>query len=409
MTQTGQPIVVSDPGFLPTTRQMALALCPELTNYFTPYCPGRKSRALFGVPRLGQQLARRSLPGDLAVRARSCMTATELLRLGLGRTGIHFANYRLIWARNVGFDRHIAFLVPGGATVIGQYGGSLETFRRVRKTGGFTLMDYPIARHELGQEILREEAQRRPDLADSLFGPRTLAPHKQHLDRIDGELELANVVVVGSSFAAKSFRARLEPERMRVVPYGVDTGTFKPHPERRDDGPLRILFAGQLTQRKGIGDLLDAALLLDPARFEIVLVGPVIGSGRGLGRYAGRFRHVTGIRPKDMPLIYRTADVLVLPSLVEGSALVVLEAMACGVPVVVTPNTGADAVRDGVDGYVVPIRDPEAIAARLVQLEANADTRARMRRSARARALEFDWISFRSQMRAIVDDLRNER
>jgi glycosyltransferase involved in cell wall biosynthesis len=336
------------------------------------------------------------------------MTALEFCRAGLSRGTPRF-NYRLILARNVAFDRRIARQIPEGATVIGQYGGSLETFARARRTGGLTLLDYPIARHEEGRTILLEEARRRPDLADSLFGRGTLAPQKKQLDRMDRELDLTDVVLVGSTFAARSFSARLDSARIRVVPYGVDTSRFRPRSDTRNGRALRVLFAGQLTQRKGIGDLLDAALLLDPKRFEFVLVGPVIGSGRGLRRYADRFRHVSGLRPQDMPVVYREADVLVLPSLVEGSALVVLEAMASGLPVLVTPNAGADAVRDGIDGYVVPVRDPEAIALRLEQLERSAETRARMGDSARARAAEFDWGSFHRRVREIVAELRTGR
>ena len=96
-----------------------------------------------------------------------------------------------------------------------------------------------------------------------------------------------------------------------------------------------------------------------------------------------------------MPNVYLGADVLVLPSIVEGSALVVLEAMASGLPVVVTPNVGADQVCDGVEGFVVPIRAPVEIASRLELLADDVELRARMGAASRGKALRSDWSQFR--------------
>ncbi len=111
-----------------------------------------------------------------------------------------------------------------------------------------------------------------------------------------------------------------------------------------------------------------------------------------------------------MPAVYRGADVLVLPSLLEGSALVVLEAMASGLPVIVTENTGADAVRDGVEGFVVPVRSPEAIAARLEEL-ASPEVRRRMGDAGRARSLAFTWEAFHREFRSAAgfDDAAEDR
>ena len=87
---------------------------------------------------------------------------------------------------------------------------------------------------------------------------------------------------------------------------------------------------------------------------------------------------------------YQQADIFVFPSIEEGSALVTYEAMACGLPVVTTPNAGS-LVRDGVEGFIVPIRDPDALAERVERLRADARLRQEMGRAARMRAEEFTW------------------
>jgi glycosyltransferase involved in cell wall biosynthesis len=225
------------------------------------------------------------------------------------------------------------------------------------------------------------------------------------MDRIAQEVQLADRIIVGSEFAARSFSGIRSPGSVIVVPYGVDTGAFSPRSDARvpPEGPLRILFAGGLTQRKGIGYLLDAMQQLDPSRFHLTLAGPVIGTGAGLQRFRNRYRHLAGLRPIDMPHVYRDHDVLVLPSLCEGSALVVLEAMASGIPALVTPNAGADAVSDGVDGMIVPIRDVEAIHAALQRLDRDRDLLRRLGRKARERALTHDWNGFRVALRSTIE------
>ncbi len=393
-------MIALDPGFLPTTRQMALAVADHLTDYYTPYASSGENY-LLTLPRIGPELARRKLPPELAGKARLVETGTELLRLSLIRAHVRHFDYQLMWRRNAALDAHVPAVVPAGATVIAQYGGCKETFKRARVLYGRTVLDHPIARHQYGRELLDEEMRRVPAFADTI-DERGGRLDRRHLDRIDAEVELADLVVVGSKFAAASFAGVVPADRIKVIPYGVDLAAFAPRRSARRDGPMRVLFAGQVTQRKGIGYVLEAMRLLDPAKFALEIVGHIRGSGAGLRQYEGLFHHRSAVRPAEMPSVYQGADVLVLPSVVEGSALVVLEAMASGVPVVVTPNAGADAVRDGVDGFVVPLGSPEAIAERLSALEADPSLRARMGTAARERVQEYGWEAFRRQFRSAL-------
>ena len=393
-------VYVVDPGFLPTTRQMALAVADDVAAYFTPFAV-RSGSGLAALPGIGREVQRRSLPGGVAAHVQPVAREAEALRLLLSRaptsrlSGVQAFNDALLWRRNVEADAAAARALRAGATVIGQYGGCLESFKRARVLAGRTILDYPIARVEYGQEVLREEARLRPDFRDTLSGGDV---PERYLARMRREEQLADAIIVGSRFAARSFDGVVPPGRVHVVPYGVDVASFRPADIERAVGPLRVLFAGTLTQRKGIGYVLDAMRLLDPARYALTLAGPVLASGAGLRRYEGMFRHRAGVRPQDMPAVYRAADVLVLPSLVEGSAPVVLEAMASGLPVIVTENCGADAVRDGIEGFVVPVRSPEAIAARLEELT-SPELRRRMGRAGRVRALEFTWDAFHREFR----------
>jgi glycosyltransferase involved in cell wall biosynthesis len=101
---------------------------------------------------------------------------------------------------------------------------------------------------------------------------------------------------------------------------------------------------------------------------------------------------------------FRRADLFVLPSLCDSFALVHLEAMACGVPVITTPNCGS-VVRDGVDGFIVPIRDAAAIADKVELLLTDRGLRARMGRSARERAKEFTWARYGERLIGALNTL----
>jgi glycosyltransferase involved in cell wall biosynthesis len=106
----------------------------------------------------------------------------------------------------------------------------------------------------------------------------------------------------------------------------------------------------------------------------------------------------------EMPARLAAADVFVFPSLFEGSAVVTYEALACGLPSVVTPAAGS-VVRDGVEGFEVPPGDVAALADRMERLGLDAELRRRMSAAARARALEFDWPRYHAAVVAAVEEV----
>jgi glycosyltransferase involved in cell wall biosynthesis len=196
--------------------------------------------------------------------------------------------------------------------------------------------------------------------------------------------------------------AGVEEDKLIVTPLGVDVEMFRPVPISRDKGVFRVAFAGQISQRKGISYLVEAFRKAAIPDSELLLVGRVIGTGRDWSAIPG-VRHVPHVPRWELPALYRTADVFVLPSLVEGFGLVALEAMACGVPVVISANTFAtDVVTDGVDGYVIPIRDAEAIAERLQYIHQHLAEGDRVGQAARRRAEQFSWERYGDLIASIV-------
>jgi glycosyltransferase involved in cell wall biosynthesis len=151
--------------------------------------------------------------------------------------------------------------------------------------------------------------------------------------------------------------------------------------------------------------LLVALTRLERPDAELWLIGGVEDEMRpALARYEGLFELKGFVPHAQLPALLTQCSVYVQPSLEEGLAKVLLEAMASGLPVVATTNTGAeDVVREGVDGFVVPIRDPEALAERLTRLADDEEARRRMGASAAERvARGFSWKDYADRMRAVL-------
>jgi glycosyltransferase involved in cell wall biosynthesis len=305
---------------------------------------------------------------------------------------------------------HSAVRCAGDADCVVAYEGfALPAFLAHRAAGtGKTVLNYPVAHHRARRRERLEELEREPLFASTW--PDFDDWPAGHEERLDEEIRMADAVLVGSTYASDSFVAEGIPRsRMKVIPYGVDLGTFTPPTDderaRRDARSFKVVYAGQLTQRKGLSYLLEGYRQFARADSQLLLVGSAVGDPRALAPYSHLFRHLPHQTRPDLARSYRSSDVFLFPTLVEGMPLVVLEAMACGLPVIVTANGPADIVRDGIDGFVVPARDPQAIARRLDELHRHPDQRAEMGRNASRRAAEFGWEAYTGKVTTYLSEL----
>jgi glycosyltransferase involved in cell wall biosynthesis len=165
-----------------------------------------------------------------------------------------------------------------------------------------------------------------------------------------------------------------------------------------------VLYVGSLGQRKGLSYALDAVQALGE-QVSLTLIGRVTAPEcRPLVAALERHRWIETLPHHQILEQMRQHDVLVLPSLFEGYALVISEALSQGLPVLTTANSGAtQAIRDGVEGFIVPIRSSQAIAERLQQLGSNRDLLAAMRLACLRRAAELSWAGYEQALRAVVN------
>lgn len=289
----------------------------------------------------------------------------------MGRLGLHRAKRALEPYVAETFDRWTARTLDDCDIYHCLSGFGTYTHEVARRRGAVTVCDRGSSHIVTQDEILQAEAtglELRPEPIDRRVVERELA-----------EYEACDAIVVPSAFARDSFLAQgISGDKVLRIPYGVDLAAFRPVP--KEDDIFRVIFVGALSYQKGLSYLLEAVAPLRRLGIELWLIGPSAPeTPRLLGPYEGLFRSF-GRKPRqELSWYYSQGSVFVLASVQEGLALVLGQAMACGLPVIATHNTGAaDLFDDGVEGFIVPIRHPEAIREKILWLYRNPEERAAM-------------------------------
>lgn len=276
--------------------------------------------------------------------------------------------------------------------------GAMWTFEAAKRLGVRAVYELPLGHYSgVARELKRAQAQR-PSLP---LGVRDEPTWKRR--RKDRELSLSDLVVVPCRWAEESLpHGELGRRPVVRIPYGTPADEIEPRGER-PRGPFTVLFAGQIGLRKGIPLLLEAWRKLRLTDARLWLAGGMNLSDAYLSDYAGCFEHL-GVLPRAQLLErMRQADIFVFPSLAEGFGLVIGEAMAAGLPVLTTLNTGGpELITNGEEGWCVAAHEVDALAARLEWAARRRDELWEMGMRARRRAEAWTWAHYR---RKLVDEL----
>jgi alpha-maltose-1-phosphate synthase len=357
------------------------------------------------------QLARRSFPDELqpTLHSHPWREAARLFshRAKLGRLARHETGILSVDAVYRSLDRRVARrLRTGNFTGIYAYeDGAAHSFRVAKSRGVTAIYDLPIGYWRAARDVLIEEAERQPAWASTLIGNND-SPAKTA--RKDEELALADRVYVASTYTLKTlssapgFSAPVE-----VIPYGAPLrpASAPRRTEREGRGPLRVIFVGSLGQRKGLSYLFDACRSLG-ATVELTVIGTLpleTCAALETELKRERVRWIPSCPHAQVLAEMAAHDVFVFPSLFEGFGLVLLEAMAMGLPIIATPHTAApDLIDDGEEGFLVPIRSAEAIAEKLDRLQRDRALINSMGAKAAKRAATFTWENYGSRLAASV-------
>jgi hypothetical protein len=299
------------------------------------------------------------------------------------------------------FDRLAARSVKNTDVLLTWAWSGLNTIRTVNRKGGITIVEECGSCSKFQNEILAAE-YKSLGLQFNSHTPQFI------VDRQLEEARIADYLLCPSNHVANSFvQYGIPKEKCKVIPYGANTKLFKPTSSNKDK--FRILFVGTVGVRKGLVYLFQALKELHGKYdFECTIIGGLEEQFKPVfDEYSHLFTYLPHVPHGELVNYYNAASVFVFPSLDEGMALVQLEALACGVPVICTPNSGGDAaVEEGKEGFVVPIRNPAAIAQKLIMLLDDPELVSKMSDNARSKAVLFSWDTYGNSLSALIASLK---
>jgi glycosyltransferase involved in cell wall biosynthesis len=359
------------------------------------------------LPRSVEELfARRSFSESIRSNTRT-VPFREAVRLFAGAVGIESEHETGVFSVDAIFrelDRKVADRLRKVDNCKGVYAyedGALESFRAAQHRGLKRIYDLPIGYWRVGQKIFAEEKEREPEWAPTLTGTLDSA---EKLARKDEELRLADRIIVASSFTKQTLAEASVTAKIDIVPYGAPSSISDEI--KRLSGRLKVLFAGSLGQRKGLSYLLKAIDMMKSS-VELTLLGRKAASRCApLDEAVRKYQWIQTLSHDAMLREMQQHDVLVLPSLFEGFGLVILEAMAQGLPVITTDHTaGPDVIQTELDGFIVPIRSAEAIAAKLDLLASEPERLMSMKTAAKSKATALGWENYRRRLVEVARDV----
>ena len=303
------------------------------------------------------------------------------------------------------FSRRLAKYVPSDTDVfIGLSSFCLEALHRAKDYGIITVVDHG-SMHQRTERKLLEEEGRLHNLTMESLAPQWI------IEKEDEEFHAADIVMVLSNAAKQSLvQEGISEDKIFVNHCGVNLSQFVSF-SKEDDGIFKVIYCGNTSLRKGVHYLLQAFTELRLKNAELLLIGslPTRKFSKLIEKYKVDNVCFMGTFPQSkLHKIYAQGSVFVLPSIADGFGMVVPQAMACGLPVIVTENVGAaDIVTEGADGFIVPVRDVDALKERILWLYKQPELRKSMGHAAMAKAKsELSWDAYGDRLVEFLEKCR---
>jgi glycosyltransferase involved in cell wall biosynthesis len=261
--------------------------------------------------------------------------------------------------------------------------------------------------YEIYQNYMEKSGVFAKTFEDSVF-----LTDKNYSLRFAKEIEDADYHIVASSFSKKAVQFNNIPDnKIFLIPYGVNINTFKINPHKnKNNSILKILFVGEVNQRKGIYQILEAAKDINSSNIEF----NIIGRGRDYcsdlykqyEKYVNFYGHVSF---EQLVSFFANSHVFVFPALGEGFGLVIPEALSAGLPVITTPNCcGADIIRDGYNGFIINPCDTQALKKKILLFKDNI-LLSTMSENAIISVQDLTWEHYYDNLNATIEQIMNKK
>lgn len=252
------------------------------------------------------------------------------------------------------YDKWASYLYTNSDICVAFSSFGLHTIRKAKEEGAITILERGSAHMLYQTKILLEEYEKL-GLKPQMSHPEIIKKELKEYDEVD-------YIAIPSLFVKRSFLEYGIPESKLIhVPYGANIEEFRQIP--KEDNMFRVIYAGPMTLQKGIHYLLQAFYELKLPNSELMLVGRISNEIKPFfKKYEGRYKWIEHKPQRELYKYYSQGSVFVLNSIQDGFGMVMLQAMACGLPVICTTNTGGDdLIENGKEGFVIPIRDIDTL------------------------------------------------
>jgi glycosyltransferase involved in cell wall biosynthesis len=299
-------------------------------------------------------------------------------------TGEKYCHYGSWFASKVRNHLERQELDPAVDCFLGFNTNCLEILEMLRNRKIFTIVDQ-VDPGVVEEEIVLEEAERWPGWERN---PGRMP--QSYWSRIKAEWQAAELVLVNSEWSRQALvQQGVHSDKIIEVPLAINLKQeHSPEPVMAD-GPLKVLWLGNMILRKGIQYLVEAARKMQRQNVEFLLAGPLGISRQAVQSFPNNIKLLGRVTRDQLSDAYKRAHVFVMPTLSDGFGVTQLEAMAHGLPVIATPNCGR-VVTNGFDGFIVPPRDSNALAEALARFDGNRSLLREMSRNAQQTVKKFD-------------------
>lgn len=298
------------------------------------------------------------------------------------------------------FDLNVAINIKKNDDIfVGFSSNSLHSIRKAKKNGIITILERGSSHISYQNELLIQEYEKLGIKHNPIPG-KIISKELKEYDEAD-------YISIPSSFVEKSFVDQgVDPRKLIKVPYGVDIENFIPM--KKDDDVFRVVFCGALSVRKGVHYLLQAFSELNLPNSELILIGERQKEMEPfLQQYQRDNIKCKGTFPeKELYKHYSQGSVFCLPSIEDGFGMVLGQALACGLPIICTENTGGpDLIENGKEGFIIPIRDVEKLKEKILILHKNPDLLKSMSEGAIRKAQKATWNEYGDRMINLYENL----
>ena len=292
--------------------------------------------------------------------------------------------------------------------LVGWSGFSKKCFIEAKKFDCIKILERGSSHIQFQKKILIEEY--------NSLGITPNVPSEKMINKELEEYNLADFICVPSEYVKESFlKYGIKESKIIKVPYGVDLQEFSlTKSEKKKDGKFRIISTGSISIRKGSHYLLEAFDNLKLPNSELIFIGNMSDDFKKIEKKYSNIKNIKFIKKQNqekLKFFYNDADLFILCSIEEGLAMVQAQAMACGLPVICTTNTGgSEIIDDDINGYVIPIRNSNILMDKIKILHKDRDKLKEMSKNAHAKAnSQLSWKKYGDRMFDIYQKLLEDK